>query len=509
MITLTGKDLTMEQVIKVVRKNEKVQFAAEAEEKIKKSRKMVEKLVKADKVVYGITTGFGRFSDHKISPDKIMQLQENLIKSHAAGTGDFLPQEVVRAMMLLRINALARGYSGIRLKTLNLLLNMLNKDIIPMVPEQGSVGASGDLVPLAHMVLAMLGKSKVCVKGEIIDAKAALTAHGLQPIILQSKEGLALINGTQMMGALGVLAVYDSYNLAFHADLSLSLSLEAMRGILAAFDEDIHRLRPHPGQKKVAENVREIIKGSKLALYEREDRVQDAYSLRCAPQVHGASRDAITHVAGIIEREMNSVTDNPLLFPEKNKVVSGGNFHGQPLAMGLDYLGIAVSELGDIAERRVARLIDSSLSNGLPMFLTEKGGLNSGYMIAQYNAASLVAENRVLANPGSTDSIPTSAGKEDHVSMGSISARKVRQIVKNCEQILAIELITACQGIDLISDKPEEELGKYSRKIYRAIRERVPVLQDDRILYPELNAVREIIHNRELLFPGIKKRLLC
>ncbi len=499
MITLNGEDLTIEEVIRVVRKGEEVQLAAGAEKNIKKARKMVERLVEEGKAVYGINTGFGRFSDRKICVNKILELQENLIKSHAAGTGEPLAREVVRAMMLLRVNALAHGNSGVRLKTLKLLLQLINKNITPWIPEQGSVGASGDLIPLAHMALVMLGRGKAYVDGDLIAGAQALKKRGLQSIKLRSKEGLALINGTQMMAAYGVLAVYDSYNLACHADLSLSMALEAMQGILSAFDRDIHKLRPHPGQKKVAANVRRITEGSKLALYEREDRIQDAYSLRCAPQVHGASRDAINHVRDIIEREINSVTDNPLLFPAEDKVLSGGNFHGQPLALGLDYLGMAVSELGSISERRVARLVDASLNNGLPMFLTEKGGLNSGYMIAQYNAASLVAENKVLANPGSTDSIPTSANKEDHVSMGSISARKVRQIIKNCEQILAIELITTCQGIDLRSDQPQQDLGKYSRKVFKLLRDDVSYLNKDRILYPELNRVRKRIHNKKVL----------
>ncbi len=499
MITLTGRNLTVEQVIKVVRKGEKVKLATDARVKIKEARKMVGRLVAEEKPVYGINTGFGRFSDRKICTDKILKLQENLIKSHAAGTGEPLAREVVRAMMLLRVNALAHGNSGIRLKTLELLIELINKEITPWVPEQGSVGASGDLIPLAHMVLVMLGRGKAYIDGELVTGSEALASKDLKPIKLRSKEGLALINGTQMMGAHGVLAIHDSYNLACHADLSLSLSLEAMKGIMAAFDKDIQELRPHPGQKQVAANIRKLTAGSRLALYERDDRIQDAYSLRCAPQVHGASRDVITHVKDIINREINSVTDNPLLFPGQNKVLSGGNFHGQPLALGLDYLGMAISELGNIAERRVARLVDGSLSNGLPMFLTEKGGLNSGYMIAQYNAASLVAENKVLANPGSTDSIPTSANKEDHVSMGSISARKVRQIIKNCEQIIAIELITSCQGVDLCTAEPLKMLGSYSKEIYKLLRQNVPKLKEDRILYPELARARQLIHDGNML----------
>ncbi len=499
MITITGDSLTINEVLKVVRDGEKVLLSEESISRIKKSRSMVDKLLKESKVVYGITTGFGKFSDVKISCSQALQLQENLIKSHSAGVGKPLPIEVVKAMMLLRINALARGFSGVRLQTLQLLLDMLNNSVVPWVPEQGSVGASGDLIPLAHMVLAMLGKGRVYIDGKLMDSKLALRKKGLAPIALESKEGLALINGTQMMAALGTLAVYDSLNIASAADIALSLSLEALKGILAAFDDDIYQLRPHPGHYKVVKNVQNITRGSKLVLYKQPDRVQDAYSLRCAPQVHGASRDAIDHVKEIIQREINSVTDNPLLFPDKGKVISGGNFHGQPLALGLDYLGMAVSELGNISERRVARLLDASLSNGLNMFLTKHGGLNSGYMIAQYAAASLVAENKVLSNPASTDSIPTCANQEDHVSFGSISARKARQIVENTELVLAIELITACQGIDLRADQPLRDLGHGSRIAYSIIRELIPPLQEDRILYSEIKKVKDLIHSGELV----------
>ena len=499
MIKLSGQDLTIDKVIDIARNNEKVKLTESAQKKVKKARNMVNELVEEDDVVYGITTGFGKFSDKRISPREVLKLQENLIKSHATGTGDPLPREVVRGMMLLRINNLARGHSGIKNQTLDLLVDMLNNDIIPWVPEQGSVGASGDLVPLAHMVLVMMGKGRAYYENELINGNKALEYAGLNPVQLDSKEGLALINGTQMMGALGSLSVFDSINLTLHSDLALALSLEGLNGILDAYDEDIHKLRPHKGQTIVAQNIRKITEGSKLAVYNHNERVQDAYTLRCAPQVHGASRDAINHVKNTITREMNSVTDNPLLFPDKGKVLSGGNFHGQPLALTLDYLGMAVSELGNISERRTARMVDGSLNNGLEMFLTPHGGLNSGYMISQYTAASLVAENKVLANPSSTDSIPTSANQEDHVSMGSISARKVRNIVENVENILAIELITAAQAVDMRSRDPLHDLGKGSKIIYNAIRERVPELKEDRILYSEVKEVQEMIHNKIIL----------
>ena len=499
MISLSGEDLTINEVVEVARNKVKVELNTIAKKNIKKARKMVDDLVSEDKVVYGITTGFGKFSDKKISPTEVLKLQENLIKSHATGTGQPLPQEVVRAMMLLRINNLARGHSGIKYKTVKLMIDMLNKDVVPWVPEQGSVGASGDLVPLAHMVLVMMGKGKAYYEGELLEGDKILEYAGLEPVQLDSKEGLALINGTQMMGALGTLAIYDSLNLVSHADLALSLSLEGLNGILDAYDEDIHKLRPHPGQKITAQNIRNLTEGSKLAVYDHKERVQDAYTLRCAPQVHGATRDAVEHVNKTITREINSVTDNPLLFPEKRKVLSGGNFHGQPLALTLDYLAMAVSELGNISERRTARMVDGSLNNGLEMFLTPRGGLNSGYMISQYTAASLVSENKLLSNPSSTDSIPTSANQEDHVSMGSISARKVRDIVKNVENILAIEFITAAQAVDMRCDDPLENLGNGTKTIYQTIRERVLELKEDRVLYTEVQDVQKLIHHNNLL----------
>ena len=493
MIILTGEDLNLDDIIAVARHKEKVKIADSAKKKIKQAREHVDRLVKKGEVVYGITTGFGKFSDKKISPGEVLKLQENLIKSHAVGTGDALSLEVVRAMILLRINNLAKGHSGIRLKVINKLVELLNNNVVPWVPEQGSVGASGDLVPLAHIVLVIMGEGKAYYKGELLAGDEALEKADIKKIDLVSKEGLALINGTQMMAALGSIALYDSQKLMEHADYAVALSLEGLNGITSAFDGDIHKLRPHPGQIKSAEVVRNLTKGSNLAVYEHENRVQDSYTLRCAPQVHGASRDAVNHVKDIINREINSVTDNPLLFPEKDKVISGGNFHGQPLALGLDYLAMAVSEVGNISERRVARLVDGSLNNGLEMFLTPHGGLNSGYMIAQYTAASIVAENKVLANPASTDSIPTSANQEDHVSMGSISGRKLRDIVENVETVLAIELIVAAQAVDLRTDSPLKDLGKGSKIIYKTIRERIDKLKEDRILYPEVEEMKNII----------------
>ncbi|MGM0421022.1 MAG: histidine ammonia-lyase [Bacillota bacterium] len=498
MIKINGKQLGIKDVTAVARDRIEVELTNEARKKVDRAREMVDKLVQDNKVVYGITTGFGSFSDTKISPEEVLTLQENLIKSHAAGTGEPLAEEVVRAMILLRINALAKGHSGIRYSTLKLLIDFLNKEIHPIVPSQGSVGASGDLVPLAHISLALLGKGEVLYRGKKMKASEALDKAGLKPVKLASKEGLALINGTQMMGALGVLAVNDAVRLCKIADIALGLTMEGLKGILAPYDDLIHQVRPHPGQRIVAENIRNFVKKSSLVLSEREDRVQDAYTIRCAPQVHGASRDSIKHVQEILAREINSATDNPLLFPEENKVISGGNFHGQPLALGLDYLSLAVSELANISERRVARLVDGNLNYGLPMFLTEHGGLNSGYMIAQYTAASLVSENKVLSSPASIDSITTSANQEDHVSMGSISARKVRKVIENLTAVLAIELAVAVQAIEFRTSNIND-LGEGSKIVFSYIRDMLPSLEKDRILAHDIETMIDIVKGADLL----------
>ncbi len=493
MIKINGDNLTIQEVKSCAREREEVELTAEAEEKIVKSRKQVEDLIENKSVVYGITTGFGHFSDTKISPQEVLQLQENLIRSHSAGVGKAIPEEVVRAMMLLRLNALVKGYSGIRLSTINLLKNMLNCGIHPLIPSQGSVGASGDLVPLAHMSLVLMGEGKANFKGEELAGKEALAKCNLKPIQLLGKEGLALINGTQMMSAYGSLALADAINLMLHADISLTLTLEALKGLLDPFNNLVHEVRPHPGQQQVAKNVRKLVANSSLVLTKREDRVQDPYTLRCAPQVHGASYDSIKHVQEVIIREINSASDNPLLFAEAEEVISGGNFHGQPLALSLDYLALALAELGNISERRIARLVDGNLNFGLPMFLTEHGGLNSGHMIAQYTAASLVSENKLLANSASVDSITTSANQEDHVSMGSISARKVYQLVKNLTNILAIEFLTAAQAVDLRTANPQSDLGRGTAIVYKVIRDNIDYLGQDRVLAPDIAALAALI----------------
>ncbi|MDZ7671493.1 MAG: histidine ammonia-lyase [Halanaerobiales bacterium] len=499
MYYINGENLSIKNIDEIIFSDQKIALTEKAKEKILKSRKTVEKLIEKGEVIYGLNTGFGKFSTKKISADKIIKLQENLIISHAAGTGDPLDKKIVKTMILLRVNALAKGYSGIKLSTLNTLIKIFNKNIIPLIFEQGSVGASGDLIPLAHMVLPILGKGKVRYKGKIVDSIEALQNEGIKPIKLNSKEGLALINGTQMMSAIESLSIIKANRLADTADMALALSLEGLKGIREPFDERIHKLRPHPGQVKSAYNIRKLIKNSNLMEDRDDNRVQDSYTLRCGPQIHGATRDSISHSIEIVEREINSVTDNPLIFPEDESVLSGGNFHGQPLALSSDYLGMAVSELGNVSERRTAKLVDGSLNNGLETFLTEHGGLNSGYMIAQYTSASIVSENKILANPSSTDSIPTSANQEDHVSMGSISARNLYKICDNVAQILAIELLTAAQAVDLRTDNPKQDLGVGTYKIYKLIREKVDYLDDDRILYPELKRVKELIESDLLI----------
>ncbi|AZR74608.1 histidine ammonia-lyase [Anoxybacter fermentans] len=495
MIYINGENLALQQMIDVVRGFEKVALDQEGIEKVKASRKLVEELIERGEVVYGITTGFGKLADVMIPQEKVEELQRNLILSHACGVGDPLPKEVVRAMMLLRANALVKGYSGIRLETLQLLVDMLNADVVPVVYSQGSVGASGDLVPLAHMVLVMLGYGEAYYQGERMPGDKALIKAGLKPITLGAKEGLALINGTQCMTALGALGVYDSLNLAKTADICAALTMEALQGIPDAYDERIQQLRPHPGQLKAARNIRAILNGSGLVYRKERDRVQDAYTLRCTPQVHGASRDAINYVAEVVVREINSATDNPLIFPEDGIVFSGGNFHGQPIALAMDFLGIALAELANISERRIERLVNSNLS-GLPPFLIADSGINSGYMIAQYTAASLVSENKVLSHPASVDSIPTSANQEDHVSMGTIAARKMYNILTNAENVLAVELLTAAQALEF---RDKDKLASGTKAVYDLIRSSIPALTHDRLIAPEIHKMQEKIHSGEII----------
>ncbi len=493
-VIIDGNKLTIEEFINVVRKNYKVELSDEAVEKVEKSRSIVEKFVDEEKVVYGITTGFGKFSDVLISKDETKILQRNLIVSHSCGVGEPLDEEIVRGIMLLRANALAKGYSGIRLSTLNTLIDMLNKSVHPVIPEKGSLGASGDLAPLAHMVLVMIGEGEAYFGGERMSGKKAMALAGIPTVELTSKEGLALINGTQVMTSIGALTVYDSINLAKMADVSSALTSEALNGIVTAYDEKVHQVRPHSGQINTARNLLKLLDGSNMTTEQGEIRVQDAYSLRCLPQIHGASKDAIEYVKEKVNIEINSATDNPLIFNEE-EAISGGNFHGQPMALSFDFLGIALAELANVSERRIERLVNPALS-GLPAFLVEKGGLNSGFMIVQYAAASLVSENKVLAHPASVDSIPSSANQEDHVSMGTIAARKARTILDNTRKVLSMELLASCQAIDLRGNRG---LGKGSSIAYNIVRDHTEKIEDDIIMYREINKCEELIKSNVIL----------
>ncbi|PWM74603.1 MAG: histidine ammonia-lyase [Bacillota bacterium] len=494
-IVLTGNEITLQQIVNVARQGAQVSLSPLAEEKIKNSRRVVDELVRDSKVVYGVTTGFGMFSETFIEKQFTNSLQKNLIVSHAVGAGDNFPDEVVRAAMLLRVNNFANGYSGIRYETVKTLVDMLNKGVTPVVPEKGSLGASGDLVPLAHMVLPLLGLGQARYRGKILSGAEAMNAAGISTQELTQKEGLALINGTQFMTAVGALTVYDALELLKVADIAAAMSFEAQNGIVDALDERMHIIRPHKGQIDSARLVARLLHGSKNVTKQGEVRVQDAYSLRCTPQVHGASKDAVNYVKSKVDIEINSVTDNPVIFSDSGEAVSGGNFHGQPVALAFDFLGIALAEIADVSERRIERMVNSALS-GLPSFLVEHGGVNSGFMIVQYTAAALVSENKVLAHPASVDSIPSSANQEDHVSMGTIAARKAREILQNARRVLSIELMCACQAIDLRGDKG---LGVGTQAAYDCIRKVVPYLTEDRPLYGDINLSEEQIVNGSLV----------
>ncbi|HBZ83500.1 MULTISPECIES: histidine ammonia-lyase [Brevibacillus] len=488
LIQMNGDQLRIEDVALIAREFVHIELTSEALENVRRSRAMVEEMVQQQKVVYGITTGFGKFSDVMIQGEDVSKLQENLIMSHACGMGDPYPVEVVRAMMALRINALAKGYSGIREETLLQLVELCNRGVHPVIPQQGSLGASGDLAPLAHMVLVMLGKGEAYVNGQQMSGSEALKAVGLAPIRLQAKEGLALINGTQAMTAQLCLALYDSRVVLESAELIASMTIEALRGIPKAFDPQLHLVRPHPGQQESARRLLAHLSGSQRTSQQGELRVQDPYSLRCLPQVHGATRDTLEYVWTTVSRECNSVTDNPILFTETGDVISGGNFHGQPMAFAADFLAIAMAELANISERRTERLVNPQLS-GLPGFLTENGGLHSGFMITQYVAASIVSENKVLCHPASVDSIPSSANQEDHVSMGTTAARKLRTVISNVTKVLAIEYLAAAQAIDFGTG----DLGAGTSKAYAELRRVIPRLHEDREMHPDLVKAEELI----------------
>ncbi len=495
MLHLDGRNLSITQVVKAVRDGTSVAMAAESLPGIEASRLFVEELVAKDAPVYGISTGVGKLADTKISSASVQQLQRNLILSHSCGVGEPLPAEIVKAMMLIRANTLMRGYSGVRASLIQMLIDMLNTGVVPLVPHQGSVGASGDLIPLAHIAAVMIGEGYAYVDERCLPGAQALHAVGLNPVVLQAKEGLALINGTQYMTAYGVMAVYDGQVAAKSADIASAVTMEALDGIPDAFDERVQQLRPHKGQITTASNLRRILQGSGRVHRSHRERVQDAYSLRCVPQVHGATRDALAVAWQVMAVELNSVTDNPLILWDDQEVLSAGNFHGQPLALPLDYLGIALAELASISQYRIERLVNPTLS-GLPAFLVEGGGLHSGFMITQYNAAALVSENKVLAHPASVDSIPTSADQEDHVSMGSIAARKCVSILSNLQNVLAVELLCGCQALEFVD---RQKLSPAVKAVYGRVRAEIPPLTEDRILAGDIQTMCQLLRSGTIL----------
>ncbi len=494
-IELTGHSLTLEDVINVARNGYEVSLDPAAVTFIERGAGIVRKWAESDKVIYGVNTGFGDLASVVISPENSKILQENLLKSHACGVGPAFSEDIVRAIMLLRVNSLIRGFSGISLTPVAQIVNFLNMGIHPVIPEQGSVGASGDLCPLSHLGITLLGLGEVTLCGEKMSAFEAMKLKGLQPVSLGPKEGLALNNGTAAMTAVGALALADAIQLTKAADIAGALSLEALHGVPYAFDQRTHELRPYLGQRRVASNIRKLIVNSEIIEQFKHQRVQDAYSLRCIPQVHGASRDALDYVKGKLQIEINSVTDNPLIFPSDMEAISGGNFHGQPIAINMDFMGIALAELANISERRVARLVDGKLS-GLPPFLVKNSGLNSGFMIPQYTAAALVSENKVLAHPSSVDSIPTSANQEDHVSMGAFSSRKASLILNNVRKVIAIELFTSSQALEF--SKPLRA-GDGTEAAYRKIRESIPFLEKDEYLHPFIQSAIRLLENTQII----------
>jgi histidine ammonia-lyase len=497
-IRLTGDDLRIDDVWAVAYNQASAALSDDARTKMRAARELVERAAHGtSEHTYGINTGFGRFVSKSIPEEQTEELQLRLLRSHACGVGDPYPAEIVRAAMLLRANALAKGTSGARIQTVELLLECLSRDVVPRVPSRGSVGASGDLAPLAHLALPLVGEGEAMHDGDLLSGADALAAAGLEPTRLAAKEGLSLINGTQFMAAYGALGVVRARRLTQVADLACALSLEALQGSRTSFLPQIHALRPLRGQTAAAANVLRLIEGSAInEAHKWCDKVQDAYSLRCAPQVHGAARDLLDYVEGTVAVELNAATDNPLVLVDDELLVSNGNFHGQPVAFALDALAMASSELANISERRVERLVNPNLSGGLPAFLTSDGGLNSGFMIPQYVAASLVSENKVLCHPASVDSIPTSAGQEDHVSMGNAAGLKAWQVLANSERALAIELLAGAQGVEFLAPlKP----GAGVRATHAFVRSLSPRLGDDRPLAPDIETVAESIRDGSLI----------
>jgi len=499
---LSGNDLTLEAVREVAVERRPVLLAPDAREAVDRARAVVDEIVAGNKVAYAITTGVGKLSDVRIAGDQIRELQVNLVRSHAVGVGTPLSAAETRAMMLLRANSLAKGHSGVRAMVIDTLCEMLNRAVTPVVPSQGSVGASGDLAPLAHLALALIGEGE-CFdeKNARIASSEALKRAQIKPLVLESKETISLINGTQAMLSVGTLALLAAETLVDTADVLGGLSCDALKGTDAAFDERIHKARPHSGQIKSAANLRHMLEGSQIRESHRTcGRVQDAYSLRCIPQVHGAVRDTLEHCRSVFETEANSAVDNPLVFitnPQEAEgdVISGGNFHGEPLAFALDFLAIALSALAGISERRVERLVNPALSEGLPPFLAPGAGLNSGFMMLQVTAAALVSENKVLAHPASVDSITTSGNKEDYVSMGMTAALKLRRIVENTRNVLAIEAMAVAQALDFLAPLKSSKRGEAAHAFIRAV---CPTMQHDRVMYPDLARISDLIRSGKI-----------
>jgi histidine ammonia-lyase len=499
-IVLSGDNLKIEDVVSVAHNDEIVVSIDErAKDKILASRAFVDEAVDSGKVIYGLTTGFGYFKNVTIDKSKTEELQENIIMSHAVGVGNVLSYPTVRAMMLVRANSLIKGYSGVRLVVIETLIDCINKGVYPFIPEIGSLGASGDLAPLAHMSLVLIGQGEAFVNEKKISGSAALANAGITPLRLSSKEGLALTNGTALMAGLGCLNLHRAEQLTKIADIAGAMSLEAMMGSIVPFDSEVHEIRPHVGQQVCAKNFRRLCYESQIIhSHEHCDRVQDSYSIRCIPQVHGAVRDTVAHVRKTLEIEINSATDNPLIFAEEKIARSAGNFHGEPIALNMDFLSIAIAELASISERRIAKAVDKNHNEGLPAFLIpeEHAGLSSGFMIMQYTAASLVSENKTLAHPDSVDSIPTSANQEDHVSMGASATRHTRDIIDHVEQVLAIELMTAAQALDF---RKPLLAGSGVLAAHNYIRKHISFVDKDRVMYKDIYFLTQKIQQEELL----------
>lgn len=498
-LTISGTELKVDDVVDVAH-GRTVTLDPAAYAKIERSRQAVEKLVAQEEVVYGITTGFGRFKDKIISGDQVKKLQVNLVRSHAVGVGPDLPESVVRAMLVVRANTLAIGCSGVRPQIIELLIDMLNHHLHPRIPAQGSLGASGDLAPLAHLALVLIGEGEAWVNGKLTNGRTALETCNLKPITLEAKEGLALLNGTTFMVGMGALQVRRAIDLALTADIAACMTLEALFGTDRAYDARVHAARPHPRQIECAAFLRQLLAGSQLLRAHDPMNVQDPYTLRCVPQVHGAVRDAIAYAQWVIDIELNAVNDNPIIFVDEKTdevdVISAGNFHGEPIAIAMDYMKLALTEIGNMSERRMARLVDADSNHGvLPMFLTRLGGLESGLMMAQYTAAALASENKVLVHPASADTIPSSANVEDHVSMGATAVRQAAQILNHTETIVAIELLGAAQGIDLRRQMmgPDKQCGRGTAVAYQLIREKVPFIEEDTSLTPHIEQIRQLV----------------